>query len=695
MHGLLTTICILLVSTNPSPVPIIDTISKVPTNPPPLNEDYCYLYPELGFGGNLTYLEDCPSLERYAKVPMPGKPYEKLGVHPVVCCPQYIPDSTICFPSDPWCPTYDIQPAVDPTLDYDTNYEYSGDSPPQYELPASPPTMSDQSCDPDRNPNVKLIPGLNNGSASCVTLDRCPSLLVHATAPETHVVSCGFDETSLLLMLCCPHSKVEDKRETKQEPRFRNRQGKPWKCEDKTDLCRKWKENQGCRLDVDIVLSELDPLNGIVESKTLFDFMQTSCPDTCGWCRDSYCVDEHPRCVEWARLGMCVHNPLFMAHTCRESCGVCGFMSPTNKEEQIVDTNSYSDFTRHNFDCGRSKALSEINNRLGEAKVESTTTTKTTTKLIGNVVDVRSDDPIPLDVFFFSSDSQSNGEISCGATLVSDRWAVTASHCYDDFTPKQRRFINIRVGTIHVEMVEIKQVYRHPHYVYPKLYNDVAVLELGRRVQYDYDIFGDTPSCIDQGLTKEGKIATIQGFGLDEEGIKGNLLETNVTVISNKDCTNQLRNIVEERGDGGTRDLINTAIPYGLDYGFICAKGIYNKTLDRYSGACFGDSGGPVFLEDPRGKQTLIGIVSGGVDCGLGYPGWFTNVVFFQSWIQCIINQSLYFNNVQNKVKEACEAVVELEPCKENMESSRDGCKQYLPIFEKVKDVIDHIFGTR
>ena len=43
------------------------------------------------------------------------------------------------------------------------------------------------------------------------------------------------------------------------------------------------------------------------------------------------CHDEHLRCPEWARLGMCVIHGTFMTHTCRESCGVCGFLSPSSK----------------------------------------------------------------------------------------------------------------------------------------------------------------------------------------------------------------------------------------------------------------------------------------------------------------------------------------------------------------------------
>merc|ERR1712059_94059 len=89
------------------------------------------------------------------------------------------------------------------------------------------------------------------------------------------------------------------------------------------------------------------------------------------------------------------------------------------------------------------------------------------------------------------------------------------------------------------------------------------------------------------------------------------------------------------------------------------AKGIYNETSDVHSGACKGDSGGPLTQDDEDGRRTLIGIVSGGIDCGEGYPGWYTRVLFFKLWIQCIIDQSVRFNNDQRKVEEECKKVVE------------------------------------
>ena len=50
---------------------------------------------------------------RFDFLPMPyynpdeKKFSEPSGVHPKVCCPGFVPDDSICFPTDTFCPTYD------------------------------------------------------------------------------------------------------------------------------------------------------------------------------------------------------------------------------------------------------------------------------------------------------------------------------------------------------------------------------------------------------------------------------------------------------------------------------------------------------------------------------------------------------------------------------------------------------------
>ena len=112
-----------------------------------------------------------------------------------------------------------------------------------------------------------------------------------------------------------------------------------------------------------------DDPNSIVWSRDMFRLMLSSCPKTCGWA-PSGCHDEHRNCPRWSRLGYCarVDGSLLMAHTCRESCGVCGFLSPFNTEDQEVNGASYSEYKNDNFKCGEFKQLCEINGEDCEGK---------------------------------------------------------------------------------------------------------------------------------------------------------------------------------------------------------------------------------------------------------------------------------------------------------------------------------------
>ena len=65
--------------------------------------------------------------------------------------------------------------------------------------------------------------------------------------------------------------------------------------------------------------------------------------------------------------------------------------------------------------------------------------------------------------------------------------------------------------TSHKEVVEVKRVFKHPLYKFPTLYNDIAVIELGRRIEYNYNKFGDTPICLDRGkYDNVGKLCKVQ-----------------------------------------------------------------------------------------------------------------------------------------------------------------------------------------
>ena len=52
-------------------------------------------------------------------------------------------------------------------------------------------------------------------------------------------------------------------------------------------------------------------------------------------------MDDHSGCIEWAKQGMCFASPFFMGLLCRESCGVCGFLSTDNKVKIFSDFSNF------------------------------------------------------------------------------------------------------------------------------------------------------------------------------------------------------------------------------------------------------------------------------------------------------------------------------------------------------------------
>ena len=53
----------------------------------------------------------------------------------------------------------------------------------------------------------------------------------------------------------------------------------------------------------------------------------------------------------------------------------------------------------------------------------------------------------------------------------------------------------------------------------------------------------------------------------------------------------------------------------------------------------------------------MTGIVSGGIGCGLGYPGWYTKVASYVDWIECIMEKTIELNHEIDRIKQACEEV--------------------------------------
>jgi len=435
---------------------------------------------------------------------------------------------------------------------------------------------------------------------------------------------CGIDETTGEDMFCCSDKNGQSISDL-QPPQFPTASNEPRPCVDHSTHCKRWAKNypESCS-----------------PGHESYIFMREVCQSSCKRCGDNGCVDHYEKCQIWSRDGHCATNPLFMFFNCRESCGSCGFKSPQNEEKQIVDRKQYTDVLSSDFTCGESKQREDI---AGLEKPK--------------------DQIVPKQDNVDSSDSG-----TCTNVIISDRYAITAAHCFEThaINPREKRIsVTIRDGTIYQESIGVRRMWIHPQRnvaFFGAAYFDIAVLELERRIIYDFDKYGDSPACIGKEKNLENQVALTQGFGITENtrdlaDFESKLLETNVTLISNEECYNKLRKNQNVNLKGSAR----RAMPEGVTDQMLCTLGIIKQIGNRtiVSGPCRGDSGGPLYMFDKSGStKTLVGIQSGGAGCGSvrfkDAPKWWMRVASFADWIECYVKKALTSNISHRNVERKC-----------------------------------------